>query len=55
VDTFGQLFRIFSSAGQTKAPPRRGFQEERMKGLEPSTFCMANRPGRFGLAQDPHR
>ena len=25
-----------------KTPPRRGF-EERMKGLEPSTFCMASR------------
>ena len=26
-----------------KAPPVSGLQEERMKGLEPSTFCMASR------------
>jgi hypothetical protein len=24
-----------------KTPPERGFREERLKGLEPSTFCMA--------------
>ncbi len=28
---------------QQKTPPERGFREERMKGLEPSTFCMASR------------
>jgi hypothetical protein len=27
----------------TKAPRQQGFREERMKGLEPSTFCMASR------------
>jgi hypothetical protein len=26
-----------------KAPPERGFRRERLKGLEPSTFCMASR------------
>jgi hypothetical protein len=24
-----------------KAPPERGFLNKRLKGLEPSTFCMA--------------
>jgi hypothetical protein len=28
---------------------------ERMMGLEPTTFCMANRSGRVGLAQDSYR
>jgi len=28
--------------GTTKAPQTRGFLVKRMKGLEPSTFCMAN-------------
>ena len=27
----------------TKAPSYQGFREERLKGLEPSTFCMASR------------
>jgi hypothetical protein len=27
-----------------KAPPEQGFRQERMKGLEPSTFCMASAP-----------
>jgi hypothetical protein len=26
-----------------KAPPERGFPLERLKGFEPSTFCMASR------------
>jgi hypothetical protein len=26
-----------------KTPPERGFSRKRMKGLEPSTFCMASR------------
>jgi len=30
-------------------------KKKRMMGLEPTTFCMANRLGRVGLAQDPHR
>ena len=30
-------------SGTAKAPRLRGFHEERMKGLEPSTFCMASR------------
>ncbi len=32
----------FDHSGTKKAPQMRGFLEERMKGLEPSTFCMAN-------------
>ena len=30
-----------SAATRTKSPDYRGFSLERMKGLEPSTFCMA--------------
>jgi hypothetical protein len=26
-----------------KAPPERGFRPKRLKGFEPSTFCMASR------------
>ncbi len=33
----------FDHPGTKKAPQMRGFHEERMKGLEPSTFCMASR------------
>ena len=29
--------------GKGKAPPERGFSLERLKGFEPSTFCMASR------------
>jgi hypothetical protein len=29
--------------GQRKTPPKRGFPAKRLKGLEPSTFCMASR------------
>ncbi len=32
-----------TTPGTTKAPPEQGFREERLKGLEPSTFCMASR------------
>jgi hypothetical protein len=28
---------------QTKIPPERGFCGKRLKGFEPSTFCMASR------------
>jgi hypothetical protein len=28
---------------------------KRMMGFEPTTFCMANRPGRVVVARDPHR
>jgi hypothetical protein len=28
---------------QRKTPPERGFPDKRLKGLEPSTFCMASR------------
>jgi len=35
------------------AIPCTGFPK-RMMGLEPTTFCMANRPSRFVLTQDPH-
>jgi len=29
-------------------------EQKRMKGLEPSTFCMATRPDRFRLKQQLH-
>src|SRR6476469_5174326 len=29
--------------GHRKAPPERGFRSKRLKGFEPSTFCMASR------------
>jgi hypothetical protein len=29
--------------GNEKAPPERGFRAKRLKGFEPSTFCMASR------------
>jgi hypothetical protein len=41
-------------AFQEKTPPVRGFYFKRMMGLEPTTFCMANRPGRVGLAEALH-
>ena len=31
------------SGRHRKAPPERGFSLERLKGFEPSTFCMASR------------
>ena len=35
-----------SLTAEEKSPGLRGFPLERMKGLEPSTFCMASRPDR---------
>jgi hypothetical protein len=29
-------------SGEEKTPPERGFREERLKGLEPSTFCITS-------------
>jgi hypothetical protein len=34
--------RPAQSQRQQKTPPERGFSEERMMGLEPTTFCMAS-------------
>ena len=34
---------IAPPTGHEKAPPERGFFLERLKGFEPSTFCMASR------------
>src|SRR6476661_4038252 len=33
----------FPPPGTTKPPRQRGFRSKRLKGLEPSTFCMASR------------
>src|SRR6266508_3946622 len=41
--TIGTHRELALSPFKTKTPELRGF-EERMKGLEPSTFCMATRP-----------
>ena len=41
------------SCGASKKKKKK--KKKRMMGLEPTTFCMANRLGRVGLAQDPHR
>jgi hypothetical protein len=30
------------AANEAKGPPERAFRRKRMKGLEPSTFCMAS-------------
>src|SRR5881227_3057783 len=40
----GESINVPPLAGRkNKTPPERGFHEERLKGLEPSTFCMASR------------
>ena len=37
----GRKSAVASPADPRNAPPERGFLEKRLKGLEPSTFCMA--------------
>jgi hypothetical protein len=41
------------TARATKLADLQGFSK-RMKGLEPSTFCMATRPDASMLVQQPH-
>ncbi len=41
--TAGVLAAGQASPLEHETPPERGFRKERMKGLEPSTFCMASR------------
>ena len=41
------IFRVRSNRPKQKSPDFRGFLE-RMKGLEPSTFCMASSGRQYG-------
>ena len=39
----GERIARLAADMSTKKPPERGLLEERMMGLEPTTFCMASR------------
>ena len=39
----GKKSTVADAGEQRKTPPERGFSDKRLKGLEPSTFCMASR------------
>jgi hypothetical protein len=46
--------RRSDASAANKNPAFAGLSEERMKGLEPSTFCMATRPDTPMLVQQPY-
>jgi hypothetical protein len=42
-DMRGWFHLVSAIRAETNLPPCRGFAKKRLKGFEPSTFCMASR------------